>query len=140
MKYTFVLFILLLFSCKKDIDSYQFSENITIYKSEPIEKSAVNNPPKSLPSGMVYVPGGSTQIGAEDGVDWEKPTFWVQVKPFLIDANEVTVGDFRKFVLATNYKTEAEKFGDGGILNEETKQWVLEKGGKLGVSLRKKSR
>jgi len=128
MKYLVILFTLIFFSCKKAVNSYQFSENIIIYQAEPEEKIANNNPPKNLPPDMAYVPGGFTQIGAEDGVDWEKPTFWTQVKPFLIDAHEVTVGDFRKFVLATNYQTEAEKFGDGGILNEESKQWVLEKG------------
>ena len=45
-----------------------------------------------LPAGMVYVPGGYTQIGSLAGLDQEKPLFWVLVKPFLIDQHEVTVG------------------------------------------------
>ena len=129
MKYAALLFISFLFiSCKKEAEGYSFNDNITVYKTEPTEKTAVNSPPAEIPADMVYVPGGFTLIGAEDGVEWEKPFFWAQVKHFLMDAHEVTVADFRKFVLAANYKTEAETFGDAGLLNEETKQWKLEKG------------
>ncbi len=40
----------------------------------------------------------------------EKPVHWVNIKyQFAIGKYEVTVGDFRKFVNATGYKTEAEK-------------------------------
>ncbi|GAB3576755.1 formylglycine-generating enzyme family protein [Hymenobacter daeguensis] len=77
---------------------------------------------------MVYVPGGYTQIGSEEGMDQEKPTFWVRLKPFLMDRHEVTVGQFRQFVQATHFQTQAEKFGDGGVFNDSTKAWGLMKG------------
>lgn len=129
MKYTALLFISFLFTaCKKEAERYQLNDNITIYKTDPIEKPFVNSPPAVILVDMVYVPGGFTLIGAEDGVEWEKPTFWAKVKPFLMDAHEVTVADFRKFMLATHYKTEAEAFGDAGLLKEDTKQWILAKG------------
>ncbi len=36
-------------------------------------------------------------------------------KPFRLGATEVTVGQFRRFVTATGYQTEAEKDGEGGF-------------------------
>ncbi|WP_128546609.1 formylglycine-generating enzyme family protein [Larkinella soli] len=83
--------------------------------------------PAPAPSGMVWVPGGRTLIG-DDTTGKEKPTFWVEVKPFWMDEHPVTVAEFRRFVEATKYKTEAEKFGDGGVFDEKTRQWTLVKG------------
>ena len=124
MKYFCVLFVFL-FSCKSEVESYQFSQNITIFKSEPKDKFHVNNLSISLPSDMVYVPGGFTTIGSNDGVEWEKPVFWVKVLPFLIDKHEVTIAEFRKFIQTSRYQTEADKFGNAGVLNEKNQQWVL---------------
>ncbi len=42
----------------------------------------------------------------------------VRVKSFLIDKDLVTVNEFEKFVKATGYVTEAEKFGDAGIFED----------------------
>lgn len=50
------------------------------------------------------------------------------IKSFWIDKNLVTVADFRKFVLETKYKTEADKFGDAGFFDVETGSWSLKKG------------
>lgn len=47
---------------------------------------------------------------------------------FRIDVSPVTVGDFRKFVHATAYITEAERFGDGGVFDFTTGEWSLVKG------------
>ena len=104
----------------------KYSPTITIFAKEPAQKTAPNAAaPSAVPVGMAYVPGGYTQIGAADGLEQEKPTFWVLVKPFLMDQHEVTVGQFRAFVRATGYKTEAEHFGNSGVLDEATKQWGL---------------
>ncbi len=51
--------------------------------------------------------------------------FWVLVKLFLMDQHEVTVGQFRQFVQATGYRTQAEKFGTAGVLDEQVKEWRL---------------
>ncbi len=77
---------------------------------------------------MVAVPGGNTQIGAEDGTALEKPLFWARIEPFFMDEHPVTVAEFRKFIQATAYQTQAEQFGDAGMLDEKTKQWGLKKG------------
>jgi sulfatase modifying factor 1 len=42
----------------------------------------------------------------------------VQINSFMIDKDLVTVGEFEKFVEATGYVTEAEKFGDAGVFED----------------------
>ena len=79
----------------------------------------------SIPDGMVFVPGGRTDIGAEDGLTHELPVFEAKVEPFLLDTHPVTVGQFREFVLATGYQTQAEGFGNSGVLLEKMGQWTL---------------
>ncbi len=92
--------VVLLGSCssekKAEQTSFDFSPTVKILKETPktFPKQEV---PKNLaiPDGMVYVPGGYTQIGTTDGMDFEKPMFWVEVKPFFMDISPVTVGQFR---------------------------------------------
>ncbi len=91
--------------------------------------SACNQgPPPAPPPGMVYVPGGRTQIGSEDGVPHERPVFRARVQPFFMDISPVTVGAFREFVQTTGYQTQAESFGSAGIFNDSTRQWELKPG------------
>jgi formylglycine-generating enzyme len=81
------------------------------------------------PAGMVYVPGGIVQVGSDEGLAQERPSFWAKVTPFLMDTHPVTVAEFRKFVEATGFKTEAETFGNAGIIDETTdQQWILKDG------------
>lgn len=117
-------------ACQPDAPTqFAFAPTITVFASEPDAKPApASRAPGNVPEGMVYVPGGYTRIGADDGLAQEKPTFWVLVKPFLMDQHEVTVGQFRAFVQATGFKTQADGFGDGGVFNDTTKEWELVKG------------
>ena len=85
-------------------------------------------PPPTSPPGMVYIPGGRTQIGSEDGIPHERPVFKARVKPFFMDASPVTVGEFREFIQATGYVTEAESFGNAGVFNVGIRQWELREG------------
>lgn len=78
-----------------------------------------------VPKGMVLIHGGSTHIGSEDGMPAERPVFRAKVKPFLMDIHPVTVGQFREFVRATGYRTQAEDFGNAAIFNMHTRQWAL---------------
>lgn len=77
------------------------------------------------PEGMVFVPGGETRIGSEKGLPMERPVFKANVSSFFMDTHPVTVAQFREFVDATGYKTQAEEFGDAGLLDLETYQWML---------------
>jgi len=66
------------------------------------------------PAGMVLIPGGSFMMGDDNGQDMEKPAHAVEVDAFYMDTHEVTIGEFRKFVAATDYVTDAEKSETGG--------------------------
>lgn len=57
-------------------------------------------PPAEIP-GMVYIPAGPFQMGADDSYDDEAPAHQVELPAYYIDAQEVTVGDYRKFAEAT---------------------------------------
>ncbi|HET6569526.1 MAG TPA: formylglycine-generating enzyme family protein [Rhodothermales bacterium] len=92
-----------------------------------------------VPEGMVYVPGGRTLIGDDTGSDHDvaphgrhngsaKPAFWATVKPFLMDEHPVTVAQFNHFVEMTDFVTQAERFGDAGVLDETVRRWTLVRG------------
>ena len=77
------------------------------------------------PAGMVYVPAGAVRVGADDGAEDERPVFAARVRPFFLDRHPVTVAQFRGFVGATNYRTDAERLGDAGVMDSATGQWAL---------------
>jgi formylglycine-generating enzyme required for sulfatase activity len=60
---------------------------------------------------MVSIPGGTFEMGDTmgDGKPNERPIHRVSVPPFRLGKYEVTVGQFRKFIAATGYRTEAER-------------------------------
>jgi formylglycine-generating enzyme required for sulfatase activity len=64
---------------------------------------------------MVRLPGGQFRMGTDDAEgfpsDGEGPVRAVAVSPFLIDRCAVSNNDFGRFVAATGYVTEAERFG-----------------------------
>ena len=87
---------------------------------------------------MVLIPAGTFQMGTRltpEQVHQRYPGGKVEyyegetqhqvklTKPFYIAVHEVTVGQFRKFVEAEGYKTEAERDGEGGYgFDTETKE------------------
>jgi len=58
---------------------------------------------------FVIIPAGSFMMGMEEGGDYVKPVHRVNLESFKMMTTEVTVGQFRKFVNATGYETEAEQ-------------------------------
>ncbi len=73
--------------------------------SSPVISIAENPPPD-----MVLVKGGCFQMGDifRDVPSSEKPVHEVCVDDYYIGKYEITVGEFRKFVKETGYRTEAE--------------------------------
>lgn len=59
---------------------------------------------------MVAIPGGEFWMGSDDSMMRDaQPVHRVRVKPFLMDATEVTNAQFAAFVQATHYVTIAER-------------------------------
>jgi formylglycine-generating enzyme required for sulfatase activity len=76
---------------------------------------------------MVRIPAGSFRMGDIQGTGGndEKPVHEVSVKSFAMGRYPITVGEFRQFVEATHYKTEAEK-GDGAYVRKDGKWGQVE--------------
>lgn len=62
---------------------------------------------------IVAIPGGTFLMGTFSGRNDEKPQHLVSVPSFEIAKYEVTVAQFRKFIEATNYVTDAERDAGG---------------------------
>ncbi|MBD0377596.1 MAG: formylglycine-generating enzyme family protein [Flavisolibacter sp.] len=75
----------------------------------------------SSTSGMVLIPGGAFSMGGdnEQASPDEYPKHQVTVKPFWMDATEVTNAQFAAFVQATGYITTAEQKPDWEVLKKE---------------------
>jgi len=67
-----------------------------------------------------------TKIVEKDGMVLIKGN--EELKDFWVDKNPVTVAQFAEFVKATEYKTQAEEFGDAGYFDFKTGEWTLKKG------------
>ena len=81
-------------------------------KVQDNENTSASEPEQPVPAkDMVFVEGGMFLMGNNYGKDDEKPVHSVTVSSFYMGKYEVTVGQYRKFVTATGYKTAAEKEG-----------------------------
>ncbi len=114
------------FANQKTIELLQFPQTIiSISLSEP-QKEPHKPSLVKIPADMILVPAGNVHMGNSGGFAHELPRFWAKVSSFLMDKSPVTVSQFRKFIQATAYKTEAEKFGNAGVISDDTeKQWTL---------------
>jgi formylglycine-generating enzyme len=76
--------------------------------SQPV--GPASSPPGPPPAkDMVWVPGGTFAMGAEDFYEEERPVHRVTVDGFWMDKHPVTVGAFRRFVKDSGYVTVAER-------------------------------
>jgi formylglycine-generating enzyme required for sulfatase activity len=71
-------------------------------------------PSAGIDTPMIDIPAGSFQMGSDAGNADSKPPHKVDVAAFKMDEFEVTNADFKTFVDATGYKTDAEKAGEKG--------------------------
>jgi len=123
----FVILVFVFSNCtNQEADEYYNSgtsdQTLNTEINPPLE---LKNVPDQVPDGMVYVPGGSTTIGSEEGEVHEGPTFTTKVQPFFMDRHPVTVGQFREFVKETEYVTFSEKIGDGIVFDFENAEWTI---------------
>jgi len=128
LKLIFSVYILILMSCV-DVNKKKISNNTNekYYKIESIKEVDIISEAIELygSSKMIFIKGGTFIFGNDNGLDREKPEQEVTIQSFLIDKNLVTVNDFRNFVISTNYKTEAEKFGNAIVFIDSINNWQL---------------
>lgn len=74
-------------------------------------------------AGMIFIPGGTFLMGADDEMPYEAPVHQVTVKSFWMDKYEVTVAQFAEFVKATNYQTESERIGSSEVFDARLGVW-----------------
>ncbi len=114
-----ISFLVFMASCKEVKKEEVVSETAEV--SQSIQKEVDTTK-------MVYFKGGKITIGSNNGPANEKPTFEMEIKPFHLDKNLVTVAEFREFIKVTAHKTDAEKFGDSGVFSFESGSWSLVSG------------
>ena len=110
-------------ACKNDGNngkSFVLTPIITVVKDTTVKVETRAIPVfDTIYKDMIAVKGGYAYVGSDsNGLQVENPRFWIHVQPFLMDISPVTVGQFRAFVKATGFKTEAENFGNGGFIDE----------------------
>jgi formylglycine-generating enzyme required for sulfatase activity len=81
------------------------------------------DPPPALPVLEIplrTLPAGSFEMGSAAVGPSAQPVRKVKIRPGLaMGATEVTVGQFRRFVEATGYETDAERLGGGFVLDRD---------------------
>jgi sulfatase modifying factor 1 len=90
-----------------------------------IPAQSTDTPSESQAShtGMVLIKGGSFLMGASDGLPFEGPVHEVSLGSYWMDTHEVTVAEYAKFIEATGYQTDSEKYGWSGVFDMEAHEW-----------------
>lgn len=90
------------------------------------QKSATHAKQNSKTKNMVKFPSGTYTIGTNnEDYPTEYPQHKVRLKSWWLDKNLITVADYESFVKATNYKTQAERFGNAGVFSFVEKGWQM---------------
>lgn len=85
------------------------SETARAASSECADPIVLTNLESDRTSGMVFIPGGSFQMGSDTMRPEERFARSVHVDGFWMDKHEVTNAQFQQFVEATGYVTVAER-------------------------------
>lgn len=98
-------------------------------KNDPASQLFLNDDDDSPTDSLAIIPGGSVTIGTNTPIfqeDNESPERVVKIDDFFLDKYEVSNDKFGKFVGATGYITDAEKFGDSfvfkGLITKELQE------------------
>lgn len=124
MKYLNIIVILLILTACSGKQTKQ-EQSVQSGSKEIIPSSSEMPVQQIIENEMIFFEGGTFMMGSNNGLPQESPEHPVTIQPFSIDKSPVTVTQFRAFVEGTNFKTEAEKFGDSGVYNLETHNWEL---------------
>jgi formylglycine-generating enzyme required for sulfatase activity len=96
---------------KKYSKKIVFAGRVSDISLKPVDKNIEADSVKN----MLSVGGGLFLMGNDFGGNDNKPEHPVWIDSFFICDHDVTVGEFRKFVLATGYITTAEKEGSSWV-------------------------
>ena len=99
-----------------------------VHTENPGRRMATVRATKPRDAKLIVIPAGIVQIGNNDGPPSERPAFPYTSHAFLMDRTPVTVAEFATFVRDTGYKTDAERYGSAGVLDETQGAWVAEVG------------
>lgn len=99
-----------------------FSAELYDAAAVSVPSNESSNQVEKLPENMVFVKGGNFIMGCtseqeSECYESEKPTHRVNLRDFYIGKYEVTLREFKAFIDATNYLTDAEKEGKSWVLN-----------------------
>lgn len=117
----FLIILVLTRAVKLDCGCSSTNRETNCEKNDALHKYVQeNNIPAKEPNtdNMVLIKGDTFLMGTNEPYfegDFESPARNVNVKSFYIDKYEVSNEDFSEFVKNTEYKTEAEIFGDSFI-------------------------
>lgn len=85
---------------------------------------------------VAEIPGGTALVGTNTPllkIDGEAPLHKTKVKPFALGTTPVTNAAFQQFIEATNYETEAEKFGWSFVFHAQVPKGVDTRQGSAGA-------
>jgi len=104
--------------CEKNIPSRFATVATPLSQAAQLVSTATTS---STHAGMVWIPGGTFNMGADNGqaLEDEYPKHKVKVSGFWIDKTEVTNAQFAAFVRATGYVTTAERKPDWNELKKQ---------------------
>ncbi len=85
--------------------------------------STLNSQNSKLPE-MIFVEGGSFQMGSNNGYDDELPIHKVTVSDFYIGKFEITVGEFKHFCKETGHKFPNKPNNEWYNEHENVKEWA----------------
>jgi formylglycine-generating enzyme len=123
--YTFIFIIFILIAaCKKDSKTAETSIQET---SKESEQSSKPDKPLASENEMKLVKAGDFVVGSAAHKD-QFPPIPVKINAFYLDKQPVTVEEFSRFIEATGYITDAEKFGNSGVFELQNGNWVLKPG------------
>jgi formylglycine-generating enzyme required for sulfatase activity/tRNA A-37 threonylcarbamoyl transferase component Bud32 len=78
--------------------------NMNLHSKYPSASSPAYESAKPIqPKNMILIPGGTFQMGRNDGRPWEAPVHQIEVQSFYIDRTEVTNAEYGEFVSQTKH-------------------------------------
>lgn len=107
-----VILLIIIAACKPE-GEYNTERAAAPTEDAAIRTQLITDPAPDTVEGMVWIGGGVIEQGGQK----------MEIAGFYIDSTEVTVAEFRRFIEATDYQTEAESYGWSGVFNRNTQRW-----------------